>query len=246
MTQEAFVDIPLSEVTLEARLAPGPGPRAPGSPGSLWIIGHPHPEYGGTMDNAVVLAARDAILAAGGGAVLRWNSRGVGRSSGDFGEGEGEARDLAQLLGRLARGRPSPGAAGTPALPGDLAEPFSFIGLAGYSFGAYVVLRALVHALASGASSPSAFPGAVMLFSPPLDFMSFEGLPPPGLPCLITLGDRDEFCRRSSLEAWLGSVTQGSRPRVEILRGVDHFYFGAERALGEAVRGFLSGLSPSP
>ncbi|MDY0004951.1 MAG: hypothetical protein RBU30_26870, partial [Polyangia bacterium] len=148
-----------------------------------------------------------------------------------------------------------------------LGAPHGFIGLAGYSFGAFVVLRAM----ALGAR-----PGAVMLFSPPLDFMSFEGLDPPRVPCLVTLGDRDEFCSRASLEAWLGagsgpagsgpagsgpagsgpagsgpagSGPAGSRPGatsplVKILRGVDHFYFGAERALGVAVGEFISSLQP--
>lgn len=235
MTPEALLSIPLDEVTLEARLARVPGcPEGSTSssvPGPLWILGHPHPLYGGSMENGVVLAARDAILAAAGpgAAALRWNSRGVGRSSGAFGQGEDEARDLAELLSRL-----SPGARGGPPLPDGLCGPWSFIGLAGYSFGAFV---------AAGALALGARPQGVMLFSPPLDFMSFEGLAPPRLPCLITLGDRDEFCSRSSLMAWLGSVPEAQRPRVEILRGVDHFYFGAERALGQAVREFLSALS---
>lgn len=79
------------------------------------VITHPHPLYGGTMDNNVVLAARDAALSAGF-ATLRFNFRGVGRSSGVHDDGRGEVHDLETALAEAGE-RPV---------------------LIGYSFGAWV------------------------------------------------------------------------------------------------------------
>lgn len=79
------------------------------------VITHPHPLYGGTMDNNVVLAARDAALSAGF-ATLRFNFRGVGRSSGVHDDGRGEVHDLAAAIAEAG------------------ARPL----LIGYSFGAWV------------------------------------------------------------------------------------------------------------
>jgi hypothetical protein len=57
------------------------------------VITHPHPLYGGNMDNNVVMAARDTALANGFSA-LRFNFRGTGRSGGRYDNGKGEIDDL--------------------------------------------------------------------------------------------------------------------------------------------------------
>src|SRR6516225_6660796 len=73
-------------LTLEGRAVLPPGaPRAA-------IICHPHPQYGGDMDNSVVTAATQA-LAERGFATLRFNFRGVGESEGSYAGGRGEIDD---------------------------------------------------------------------------------------------------------------------------------------------------------
>ncbi len=57
------------------------------------VITHPHPLYGGDMENNVVMAARDTALANGFSA-LRFNFRGTGRSGGRYDSGKGEINDL--------------------------------------------------------------------------------------------------------------------------------------------------------
>jgi uncharacterized protein len=57
------------------------------------VIAHPHPLYGGDMNNNVVLAARDAALSCGF-STLRFNFRGVGRSEGVYDNGRGEIMDM--------------------------------------------------------------------------------------------------------------------------------------------------------
>ena len=86
------------------------------------VIAHPHPLFGGTMDNKVVQTLARAFVQCGWTA-LRFNFRGVGASEGVHDQGEGEAADLQHLVQELA--------------------PDGALALAGFSFGAYVTARAL-------------------------------------------------------------------------------------------------------
>jgi alpha/beta superfamily hydrolase len=191
------------DVRLEARYAPGQGRDAV-------VICHPHPEYGGSMDNNVVLAARDALAAQGYG-TLRFNFRGVGQSGGRYSGGVGEAADVRYLMTDLAQ------------------RERATVHLAAYSFGAWVALQA---------TAESAPPASLLLFSPPVDFMPFDELRLPDTTCLITLGDRDEFCALASLEGWLAKQPREHVQRI-VLKGGDHFYRGQETALRQAIAEFV-------
>lgn len=90
------------------------------TPRGIALIGHPHPLFGGTMDNKVVHTLTRAFVALGYTAV-RMNFRGVGASEGKYDEGVGETDDMAQLLTHMREQYP------------DL--PFA---LAGFSFGTFV------------------------------------------------------------------------------------------------------------
>ena len=61
------------------------------------IILHPHPQFGGTMNNQIVYHLYYAF-AERGFSVLRFNFRGVGRSQGSFDHGSGELSDAAAAL----------------------------------------------------------------------------------------------------------------------------------------------------
>lgn len=91
------------------------------------FIGHPHPLYGGSLDNKVAATLARAFLALGWIAV-RPNFRGVGQSQGTHDNGRGEAQDMLFLVEQV------------PLLPPwkmELAPPVP-IALAGFSFGSYV------------------------------------------------------------------------------------------------------------
>ncbi len=90
------------------------------TPRGIALIGHPHPLFGGTMDNKVVHTLTRAFIALDYAAV-RMNFRGVGASEGAYDEGVGETDDMAQLLAHMR------------ALYPDV--PFA---LAGFSFGTFV------------------------------------------------------------------------------------------------------------
>jgi hypothetical protein len=83
------------------------------------VITHPHPLYGGDMDNPVVLAVRDAYRRKGF-STLRFNFRGTGGSAGRHEEGIGERRDVHAARACLA------------------GMGLADIDIAGYSFGAWV------------------------------------------------------------------------------------------------------------
>lgn len=90
------------------------------TPRGLALIGHPHPLFGGTMDNKVVHTLTRAFVALGYAAV-RMNFRGVGASEGAYDEGVGETDDMAELLTHMREQYPD--------------VPFA---LAGFSFGTFV------------------------------------------------------------------------------------------------------------
>lgn len=91
------------------------------------VIAHPHPLFGGTMDNKVVQTLARAFVQCGWTAV-RFNFRGVGASAGAYDEGRGEAQDLLEVVRQVAPDGP--------------------LALAGFSFGAFVASHAAA-ALAS-------------------------------------------------------------------------------------------------
>ncbi len=108
-----------AEGAIEAlRDAPPAGTAARG----VAVIAHPHPLYGGTMDNKVVQTLARAFVACGYSAV-RFNFRGVGGTAGVHDEGRGELLDMLEVVRQAAPDGP--------------------LALAGFSFGAFVASHAL-------------------------------------------------------------------------------------------------------
>jgi hypothetical protein len=76
-----------------------------GSPRGVALIAHPHPLFGGTLDNKVVQTLARAFVELGYTA-WRPNFRGVGASEGRHDEGRGEVEDLAAVLAHAGAERP--------------------------------------------------------------------------------------------------------------------------------------------
>jgi hypothetical protein len=131
---------------------------------------HPHPLYGGDMDNWLVVAICEK-LADGGIAALRFNFRGTGGSEGSFGGGIEERQDVRAALDFLAT---------RPSVRADR------VGLAGYSFGALVAL-----------STADERVRALAAVSPPLS-MGGPPLQLPG-PVLFVFGERDAIAPAAGL-----------------------------------------------
>ena len=78
----------------------------PEAPRFAAVVCHPHPAMGGTMHNHSTYRLAKAVVARGG-AVLRFNTRGTGRSAGSYDAGRGEADDARAALDWLAAARPN-------------------------------------------------------------------------------------------------------------------------------------------
>jgi alpha/beta superfamily hydrolase len=167
-----------------------------GTPHGVAVIAHPHPLFGGTMDNKVVQTLARAFVQCGWTAV-RFNFRGVGTSEGAHDNGEGETGDLLHVGRELA---------GT--------EPLA---LAGFSFGAYVTARAL-QSLA--AERP---PEAVVLVGVAAARFQVPELPAECVDrTLLIHGEVDDTVPLSAAMDW----ARPQLLPVTVVPGVGHFFHG--------------------
>jgi alpha/beta superfamily hydrolase len=179
------------------------------------VICHPHPLYGGDMDNNVVTAVSEAV-AETSIAALRFNLRGVGMSEGEYDGGNGEQDDVVAALDFLAS---------------VSAIDSSRIGLVGYSFGSKVALPvALRHQELQ----------AVALVSPFLTDVEWERLKVYATPKLFICGSEDGFIDSEKVRRLAGGLP--GRVRCEIVAGADHFWLGYEAKVAEKVASFLKGV----
>jgi alpha/beta superfamily hydrolase len=197
-----------ADVSLEARLA------RPDSPSAGVVICHPHPLYGGDMDNPVVVRAQE-VCAGLGFATLRFNFRGVGASGGTHGGGVGEQEDARAALDVLAKS------------VGEVP-----LALAGYSFGARIA--ALV-----GSRDPRI--AGLALIAPPLAMYDFGCLEGTRVPTLMVAGTVDQYCPQAELARLAERFTWTTAVSIE---GADHFFFGKLFPLGQAIEGWARRLPP--
>ena len=198
-----------SDVALESRLAVPAG-----APAGI-VICHPHPLYGGDMDNPVVVRVQE-VCAELGLATLRFNFRGVGGSSGTHGGGLAEQEDARGALDALAQAT------------GD--RPLA---IAGYSFGAWVA------ALVGGRDARVT---ALALIAPPLAMYDFGGVEGKRVPTLAVAGTADPYCPADDFQRF---AARGAWVTPAVIEGADHFFFGKLYPLGEAVSGWARGWIPA-
>lgn len=179
------------------------------------VIAHPHPAYGGTMENDVVVAACD-VLARQGYFCLRFNFRGVGGSEGVSRGDAGEVEDLLQVLGYLEH---TPETRGLPIVIG------------GYSYGGWIALRA---AAEYGAHA------ATLVISPPLSMFPHDIVRLVSKPICFFSGDQDMFCSTNDL-ADLLEIHQGTH-ELHIIRGADHFWFAHLNELAAKIEECVNGI----
>ena len=164
------------------------------------VIAHPHPLFGGTLDNKVVQTLARAFVQSGWTAV-RFNFRGVGGSAGRHDEGRGELEDLLAVVQHAA-----------PAGAGE-----SPLALAGFSFGAFVTTHAFerlnpvrrIEKLVLVGTSVSRAPAA------PIDKAAHFNT-------LVVHGEQDDTVLLSAVLDW-------ARPQalpVTVVPGVAHFFHG--------------------
>ena len=172
----------------------------------LALIAHPHPLFGGTLDNKVVQTLAKAFHAQGYVAI-RMNFRGVGASEGVHDEGSGETEDWLVVRDEM-RSRYG-------ALP---------LLLAGFSFGAYVQTRVAKRLAKIG--TPAA---RLVLIAPAVGRFPVESV---AEGTLVIHGESDDVVPLPEVFAW----ARPQRLPVVVLPGAGHFFHGNLVELQRVVR----------
>jgi uncharacterized protein len=190
---------------------------ATGAPRAAVVFAHPHPQYGGTMHTKAVYQGTKG-LAKIGCAVLRFNFRGVGRSEGEFDQGEGEMADFRAALDYMAARYP-----GTP------------LWAAGFSFGAWVALE-------TGAADPRV--DVLIGIAPPVATSvsgmnyTFPNTLASTKPKFFVQGEADEVCPVEGMWAFYGKLEEPKE--LVVIDAADHLFDGRTQEVGEALEELLA------
>jgi alpha/beta superfamily hydrolase len=203
------VSFPSGELFLEGILTIPKG----AGPFPAVIVCHPHPLYGGSMDNNVVSSLSEALTQASF-ASFKFNFRGVGGSQGEFGQGIGEQEDVAASI---------------PFISTVKKVDSKRIGLAGYSAGAGFALPV---------GCKDARIKALAAVSPPLAMFDFDFLKDCQKPKLLISGSRDNFTPADQFLEFCQNLTEPKE--CETVEGADHFWWGYESSLAAKVTAFFT------
>jgi alpha/beta superfamily hydrolase len=160
------------------------------------VIAHPHPLFGGTMQNKVVQTLARAFVQCGWQAV-RFNFRGVGASAGTHDEGRGEAEDMLAVVDQVA--------------------PTGPLALAGFSFGAFVTSH-----VAQTLSPVRSLDKLVLVGTAASRFVVAPVAPELHEKTLVLHGEQDDTVPLASVMDW---ARPQSLP-VTVIPGVEHFFHG--------------------
>lgn len=180
---------------IEGRYHQNPDPKAP-----VALILHPHPLYGGTMNNKVVYNMYKAFVN-NGFSVLRFNFRGVGRSQGKFDNGIGELQDATVALNWLHNQNMD-------------AQNFW---VAGFSFGSWIGLQLVMR-------RPDI--ENYILAAPPVTKYDFNFIVPCPASGLIVQGDKDDISKESDSAKLVEklSLRDEAQIKYEVVSDADHFF----------------------
>jgi alpha/beta superfamily hydrolase len=183
------------EGRLEGRYHHNP---TPGSP--IAVVLHPHPLYGGTMNNKIVYRIYQAF-AQNGFSVLRFNFRGVGRSLGRFDDGIGELSDAAAALDWIQVQNPDA----------------STCWVGGFSFGAWISMQLLMR-------RPEI--EGFMAVSPPANLYDFSFLSPCPASGYFAQGGKDDIVKMSEVNKLVDKLRQQKYCKIEYqtFDTADHYF----------------------
>ena len=195
---EIFINGP--DGKLEAKYLQSKRENAP-----LVVILHPHPEYGGTMNNMVVYHAYHTFLK-NGFSVCRFNFRGVGKSEGKFDNGLGELSDAAAALDFIQRNNPN--------------SNESWV--VGFSFGALICMQLLMR-------RPEIF--RFVSISPQPNIFDFNFLAPCPTSGLVIHGNQDQLVTEDSIRGLKTKLTSQKNITVDFqeIKNANHFFLNKDK-----------------
>jgi alpha/beta superfamily hydrolase len=175
------------------------------------VVCHPHPLFGGTMHNKVIYQTAKTLDTLGI-PVLRFNFRGAGLSAGEHDHGRGEQGDVQAALDFLSREFP-----GVPVV------------LAGFSFGAWVGLRA-------GCECPRV--SHLIGLGIPVNDTDFSFLSRCEKPKLFVHGSGDEHGAIDKVKTLVASLP--GENHLVVVEGADHFFAGKLDYFSAAINAWFS------
>jgi len=184
-----------------------------GSP--VAIVLHPHPQYGGTMNNKIVQVMYNIFLE-NGFSVIKVNFRGVGKSEGVFDNGLGELSDAAAALDWIERQN----------------LDYSQCWVSGFSFGSLIAMQLLMR-------RPEI--NRFIAISPQPNVYDFSFLSPCPTSGLVIHGKKDElvpFDDINELNKRL-SAQKGIKVEFDILSEANHFFSKADEALIKCLNKYI-------
>jgi alpha/beta superfamily hydrolase len=187
----------------------------PAGDSPIALILHPHPQFGGTMNNQVVYSLY-YTFAQRGFSVLRFNFRGVGRSQGFWDGGPGELADAASALDWLQMVKPDA----------------KYCWIAGVSFGTWIAMQLLMR-------RPEI--DGFICVAPPSNLYDFSFLAPCPSSGLMVNGDKDRVVPSNSVAELTGKLKtqRGIKIDHEIVAGANHFFEDRTDELQGVVGGYL-------
>lgn len=180
---------------IEGRYHQNPNPKAP-----VALVLHPHPLYGGTMNNKVAYGLYKSFVN-NGFSVLRINFRGVGKSQGKFDNGVGELLDATAVMNWLH----------------DQNMEATDFWISGFSFGAWIALQAVMR-------RPEL--ENYILVCPPVTKYDFNFIVPCTSAGLIIQGEKDEITKEqdSARLAEKLAARDGAEISYRVVSNADHFF----------------------
>jgi len=180
---------------IEGRYHHNPAPNSP-----IALILHPHPQFGGTMNNPIVYRFYYAFVERGF-SVLRFNFRGVGRSQGVFDSGLGELSDAATALDWMQGFNADAGGCW----------------IAGVSFGAWISMQLLMR-------RPEV--EGFISVAPPANLYDFTFLAPCPSSGLMVNGEEDAVVPKQDVAKLVERLKtqKGIVIDHEVIAGANHFF----------------------
>jgi len=178
------------------------------------VLGHPHPQHGGTMHTKALYQAAKACQRIGC-AALRFNFRGVGKSDGSFGDGIGEADDFRAAVDFMHRRYPG-------------ARVWS----GGFSFGAWIGLTV-------GAMHPDV--STLIGIAPQIEGHDFDSVRESSKAKFFIQGERDEICPLKTMQRFYGQCEEPKE--LIVIDAADHLFDGQTSEVGEAIEDLLGDWS---
>ena len=187
--------------------------KAQGSPVALIL--HPHPQYGGTMNNRIVYETYNCFYK-NKFSVIRINFRGVEKSDGEFDNGQGELSDAAAALDWIEKEN----------------SGYSQCWVSGFSFGALICMQLIMR-------RPEV--NKFVAISPQPDVFDFTFLAPCPISGLVISGKNDELVQEESM----GNLKKRLLPqknievKFETIANANHFYKGKEKDLSITIDQYI-------